>query len=88
MLIILGFLRHGQEGLNNETQKGGTATGYSPRGIIQCHLHPAIPYKVAPQQSLAPFHRAIGLNRSMFSGPRRFGACGREEFKKQRFINP
>ena len=27
------------------------------RGIIQCHLHPAIPWQVAPQQSLPPFHR-------------------------------
>jgi hypothetical protein len=30
-------------------------------GIIQCHLHPAIPWQVAPQQSLPPFHRATGI---------------------------
>ena len=43
-LILLGFLRHRQEGLNKEYRLGGTAIlGCSPLGIIQCLLHPAIP---------------------------------------------
>jgi len=41
---LLGFIRHGQEGLNNKKRgKQRRVEAVSLRGIIQCHLHPAIP---------------------------------------------
>ena len=67
-LIILGFLRHGQEGLN-KTRGAAIVVCNSPLGhFIQCLLHPAIPWQVAPQQSLTPFHRATGI-RSVLQKP-------------------
>ena len=60
----MGFLRHGQAGLNNKG--GGTVMYCPPVGIIQCLLHPVIPWPVAPQQSLPPFHRATGISPALY----------------------
>jgi len=39
--------------------EGGGIPTYetSPGSLIQCHLYPVIPWRVAPQQSPPPFHR-------------------------------
>jgi len=52
-LLYWVFLRLGQEGLNDVWDGGNSRfiQAVSSRGIIQCHLHPAIPRQVAPQQS-------------------------------------
>jgi len=43
--------------------EGGGIPTYetSPGSLIQCHLYPVIPWRVAPQHSLAPFHRMMDI---------------------------
>ena len=53
---FMGFLRHRWKTLNNICGAGSRDSGL-PRCIIQCSPHPAIPWQVAPQQSLPLFHR-------------------------------